>query len=206
LNNELGALKTYATQYTDQVYAVTVASEALYRQELTGDQIVSIMNQVKPILPGVKLGTADSWNKWNDGSGDAIAKVADIILSNAFAYWQGTAVASAPTTFFDDVGQALEHIQGVRGNSDFEFWVGETGWPGDGGTNYGAALAGTSNAAEYWKNGICGMRTWGVNVFAFEAFDEPWKPDSIGDSGQPQDEKHWGAYDQNRVAKYTLTC
>lgn len=52
------------------------------------------------------------------------------------------------------------------------------------------------------------MLDWGVNVFYFEAFDEPWKPDSIGDDGNPADEKHWGAMNADRTTKpnFSLKC
>lgn len=50
------------------------------------------------------------------------------------------------------------------------------------------------------------MLAWGVNLFYFEAFDEPWKPDSIGDNGQPADEKHWGAMTSTRGTKFSLKC
>lgn len=75
-----------------------------------------------------------------------------------------------------------------------------------GGTNYGASIASTDNAQTFWSQGVCGMLDWGVNVFYFEAFDEPWKPLSTGDDGTSQDETHWGAYTSDRVAKFSLTC
>jgi glucan 1,3-beta-glucosidase len=53
-----------------------------------------------------------------------------------------------------------------------EFWNGESGWPTDGGSDFGAAQAGTSAAADYYKKAVCGLVDWGVNAFYFEAFDE----------------------------------
>ena len=75
-----------------------------------------------------------------------------------------------------------------------------------GGDNYGAAIAGTKNAATFFKHGVCAALSWGFDAFYFEAFDEPWKPDSKGENGQYSDEKHWGAFDSNRVAKFSLNC
>jgi glucan 1,3-beta-glucosidase len=79
------------------------------------------------------------------------------------------------------------------------------GWPSAGST-YQAAVPGVSNAQTYWASAICGMISWGVNVFFFEAFDEPWKPVSVGQDGSVADETHWGAWNSDRTAKYTLTC
>jgi glucan 1,3-beta-glucosidase len=75
-----------------------------------------------------------------------------------------------------------------------------------GGTNYENATASTSNAESFFQNGVCGMLSWGVDVFYFEAFDEPFKPASVGDNGQPQDETHWGLFTADRVAKFPATC
>lgn len=75
-----------------------------------------------------------------------------------------------------------------------------------GGSNYGNAVASTENAKTFFKTGICAALDWGYNVFYFEAFDEPAKPDSIGDDGRLGNEKHWGAYTADRVAKFSLTC
>ncbi|KAG9590268.1 putative glucan 1,3-beta-glucosidase, partial [Aureobasidium melanogenum] len=203
------ALQTYVPQYRNQVYGVTVGSETLYRKTFTGPQLLEKINDVKSVLPqGVKIGTADSWNKFADGTADAVIKGrVDFLLANRFAYWQGSPISNATYTFFDDIQQALGHIQGVSGSLNaIEFWVGETGWPSDGGSNYGAAIAGTKNAQTYFDGAVCGMISWGVNVFVFEAFDEPWKPQSIGDSGAAEDETHWGAMNVDRSAKYPLTC
>lgn len=50
------------------------------------------------------------------------------------------------------------------------------------------------------------MVDWDVNVFVFEAFDEPWKPDTEGDGGVSANEKHWGAMTADRRPKYNLKC
>jgi glucan 1,3-beta-glucosidase len=100
-------------------------------------------------------------------------------LVNAFGFWQAQDISNATHQYFDDMMQAYQHIQSVSGGSSIELWNGETGWPTDGGTDYGAAKAGTKNAATYWSQGVCGMLDWGFNLFYFEAFDEPWKPASM---------------------------
>lgn len=87
---DLKAITDVAKQYTDTIYAVTVGSETMYRGNFTGDQLKGKIQTVKSALPtGMKVGTADSWNKFADGTGDAIIGTADIIMINAFAFWQG---------------------------------------------------------------------------------------------------------------------
>lgn len=75
-----------------------------------------------------------------------------------------------------------------------------------GGDNYGFAESSTKNAETYFHQAICGMKYWGVNVFAFEAFDEPWKPKSVGDSGAASDETHWGVMFADRRPKFPVDC
>ena len=109
---------------------------------------------------------------------------------------------NASYSFFDDIMQALQTIQGVKGSTDITFWVGETGWPTDG-TNFEASYPSVDNAKQFWKEGICAMRAWGVNVIVFEAFDEDWKPNTSGTSDV---EKHWGVWTSGDNLKYSLDC
>jgi glucan 1,3-beta-glucosidase len=129
---DLAIIKQYAPQYTAQVYAVTVGSETLYRGSFTGPTLASKISAVKSALGGgIKVGTADSWNKWADGTGDAVIQGgADIILANAFGFWQSSPIANASHVYFDDVSQAFQHIQNIAGGpGKIEVWTGETGWP-----------------------------------------------------------------------------
>jgi exo-beta-1,3-glucanase (GH17 family) len=128
----LNAIKEVASDYQDTVYAVTVGSETLYRGNFTGEELKGKIETVKKALPkGIKVGTADSWNKFADGTADAILGTADIILINAFAFWQGASRDNATQVLFDDVFQATTHIEKRLGGLDKmpEMWTGETGWP-----------------------------------------------------------------------------
>jgi len=208
-NNDLDAIKAVADTYTDQIYAVTVGSETLYRGNFTGEELKEKISQVKDELPdGIKVGTADSWNKYADGTADAIIGTADIILINAFAFWQGASKANATHVYLDDMYQAVTHIEKVAGGHDKipEIWNGETGWPTAVGTDYDEAEGGLENAEAFFKNGFCSLLDWGFNAFYFEAFDEPWKPASIGDNGKAADETTWGAFTADRKAKFSLKC
>jgi len=97
--------------------------------------------------------------------------------------------------------EALDRIQTIKSTSDFQFWVGETNWP-TGGAKYGDAVPSTENAATYWKESVCPMRHWGVNIFIFSAFDEEWKPAEKDNSV----EKHWGVFRDDGKPKYDLSC
>jgi len=208
LAKDEAALVKYTPDYKDQVYAITVGSETLYRGNFTGPELLQRINKIKKAVPGFKVGTADSWNKYQDGTADAlITGGVDILLANGFSYWQGQTDSNATASFFDDIMQAFGHIQAVSGKVDggIELWVGETGWPTDG-SKYQAAVPSLEGAKNYWKKAICGITAWGVNVFYFEAFDEPWKPKSIGQDGSVADETHWGSWNADRTPKFSMEC
>ncbi|KAI9728669.1 MAG: glycoside hydrolase 3 protein [Chrysothrix sp. TS-e1954] len=202
------ALQSCVPGHEDVVYAITVGSETLYRGNFTGPELLTRIQNIKHAFPSIKVGTADSWNKYADGTADALVQGGvDILLVNAFGFWQGQKISNATATYFDDIFQAFNHIQSLSGsNMKPEIWNGETGWPTDGGTNYGNAIAGTSNAKTFYQDGFCGMLDYGVDAFYFEALDELWKPVSIGDDGSVANENHWGAFYANRTAKFDLMC
>jgi len=206
-DKDRAAIAASAPNFKDQVYAITVGSETLYRGNFTGDVLLSKIKEVKSQFKDFKVGTADSWNKYADGTADAVIKGGvDILLVNAFAFWQAQDINNATHQYFDDLMQAYRHIEQVSGGNKIEVWNGETGWPTDGGSDYGAAKAGTQNAQRFFHEAACGMLAWGYNLFFFEAFDEPWKPTSIGDNGKAADETHWGAMTADRKSKFSLKC
>jgi len=207
-NDDIGALQATVPGNEGAVYAITVGSETLYRGNFTGPQLLSKIEGVQSLFPNITIGTADSWNKYADGTADALIKGGvKLLLVNAFSYWQSQSIGNATATYFDDMQQAIGHIQEASGSLDaVHIMTGETGWPTTGGTNYGAAMAGTTNAQTYWQSGVCGMLDWGVDVFYFEAFDEPDKPDSVGADGSAENEQHWGALNADRSTKFTMKC
>lgn len=208
-NNDLNAIKEVANEFQDTIYAVTVGSETLYRGNFTGEELKGKIETVKKALPkGIKVGTADSWNKFADGTADAILGTADIILVNAFAFWQGASRENATHVYLDDMYQATTHIEKIVGGHDKmpEIWNGETGWPTAEGTDYDEAKGGLDNAKHFFQHGFCSLLDWGFNAFYFEAFDEPWKPASVGDNGKEADETTWGAWTADRQQKFSLRC
>lgn len=196
---------TNGAKYREQIHAVTVGSESLYRGTYTAGQLVNRLEDMRRAAPQLRYGTADSWNKYADGTADPVVRVSDVVLVNAFAYWQGASIDSSIGVFNNDIAQALARVNAARGGKGVEMWVGETGWP-SAGTTYENARPGLDNAKRFYRQGICPKVKGGTNVFVFEAFDEPWKPQSIGQNGSPADEKHWGVMTADRKEKFPLRC
>lgn len=211
---EQAALTTYLpTISINNVHAITVGSEALYRGDLTAEQLATAIDTVKTLIAGLKdkdgqswasvpVGTVDSWNVLVNGANEPAIKAADIVLANAFSYWQGQVQANASYSFFDDIMQAIQTIQTIKGTTDIPFWVGETGWATAGGS-FESAVPDIANAESFWQNGICTIRAWGINTIVFEAYDESWKPPTSGIDGV---EQHWGVLLDDGTPKYNLTC
>ena len=118
--------------------AITVGSETLYRGDQTGASLHKYIGVVANHFKNIPVGTADSWNKFADGTADDLftnitpdTPLVTYVLANAFAYWQGTQVDSAYKTYFSDMSHAMQHIQDVAGDNADKIRVinGETGWP-----------------------------------------------------------------------------
>lgn len=71
---DTNALKANVPGNEDVVHAITVGSETLYRGNFTGEELLDRINRVKKMFPKVRVGTADSWNKFADGTADPVIK------------------------------------------------------------------------------------------------------------------------------------
>lgn len=216
---EKAALSAYLPNLSpSNVRGILVGSEALYRGDLSASELADKINDIKSLIQGitgkdgnsfssVPVGTVDSWNMLIDGSAQPAVEASDLIMANAFSYWQGQALSNASFSFFDDIMQALQVIQTTKGSTDIDFWVGETGWPTAGET-YKDAQPGVDNAATFWQEGICAIRGWGINTLIFEAYDETWKPDATADDGTDvsETERNWGVLNPDGSPKYDITC
>lgn len=71
-NQDVGALKGIVPGNEDVIEAITVGSESLYRGNLNGPQLLNKIQQAQKVFPKTTIGTADSWNKFADGTADAL--------------------------------------------------------------------------------------------------------------------------------------
>jgi len=206
MDAEKAALQSGLKQFgADNIVAITVASEALYRKDYSAETLAGLINDIRTLLNSlgfgyIPVGTADTWNEFIDLGNAPVINACDIVYLNAFPYWQGQTIENATSSVFDSIMQAAGVIQSV--NPKASFAVGETGWP-TGGANYESAVPSVANAENFWDNGVMGLIQWGVNVFFFEAYNEPWKADS-NLNGTGATEGEWGAFTVDRVLKYPL--
>jgi len=102
------------------------------------------------------------------------------ILANIFPFHEGY-----------DIDDAIGRLKNVYkticdANPHREIWIGETGWPSEGGT-VGDAEASCPNAARYLRECLQWVREEDIPLCYFEAFDEMWK-------APPDYQAHWGVW------------
>lgn len=73
-SKDKAALQSAVPGNEDAVYAITVGSETLYRGNFTGEELLGKINEVQEMFPKTLIGTADSWNKYADGTADPVIK------------------------------------------------------------------------------------------------------------------------------------
>lgn len=172
----------------NNVIAVSVGSEHLYRGDLTPRNLATKIYDVKGMLrgilrhPEIKITTADVYYELVE----PVITAVDFLTMNAFSYWEGVPISSASNTLFS-------HIYEVRARSKGKMVVvGETGWP-TAGSNFGAAVPSSANLRTYLNQVVCRARRENVRVFWFSAFDSLWKPAGV--------ERNWGLYNYQRQRK-----
>ena len=60
------------TTFGDTLYGITIGSEGLYRGTYQVNDLLGWISSMRTAYPNTQLGTADSWNCWNNGSMDSI--------------------------------------------------------------------------------------------------------------------------------------
>ncbi|KAM9887336.1 hypothetical protein OXX79_013722, partial [Metschnikowia pulcherrima] len=143
LKSYTSVVKTYAVSDCNTLEILGPAAESANFQVMFATELADAIDSVKDLLKSIKdkngesyesvpVGTVDSWNVLVDAGSTAAIQSADFVFANAFSYWQGQTMQNASYSFFDDIMQALQTIQTVKGSTDIDFWVGETGWPTEG--------------------------------------------------------------------------
>lgn len=93
LDVDIKEFHTYAKQYESTIHAVTVGSESLYRYYhetdghttgLSSDELNTAINSYTQAMLDLDLkfpvGTADSWNVYNDGTADIVIQNTNVSI------------------------------------------------------------------------------------------------------------------------------
>ncbi|MFY0628993.1 MAG: glycosyl hydrolase [Flavobacteriaceae bacterium] len=181
-----GLIKLANEGYVD---IAAVGNEVMYRGDLTEDQLLDFIHEVKGgIKTDVPVGYVDAYYEFTERP--AITEACDIILANCYPFWEGCDQDYSLLYMKDMYNRAL------RAGNGKKVIITETGWPSQG-TNLEGAYPSEENAIKYFINTQKWSQEDDIDIFYFSSFDESWKVGDEGDVGA-----YWGIWDKNEKLKY----
>lgn len=170
------------------VDVAAVGNEVLYRNDLSLDELLKKIENVKSKVPDIPVGYVDAYYEF--GKHPELVDACDVVLANYYPFWEGT-------IFENSLGHLHHmHQQVIDGAKGKKIIVTETGWPSQGEATKGA-VPNAISTMKYFIN----VQTWaqqsGIEMFYFSYFDESWKVSAEGEVGA-----YWGLWDKNEKLKF----
>ncbi|MGY6743675.1 MAG: glycosyl hydrolase family 17 protein [Cecembia sp.] len=165
-----------------------VGNEVMYRKDLSEDQLLEFIHQVKSELPDIPVGYVDAYYEFERKP--RITDACDVILANCYPYWEGCALDYSLLYIKDMYARA------VRSGNGKKVIITETGWPSQGTPLYGAVPS-DENFIKYFINIQNWSKEESIDIHYFSSFDEAWKVGAEGDVGA-----YWGLWDKDEDLKY----
>ena len=167
---------------------VAIGNEVLLREDLSEDELLACIQQVKQALPGVPVGYVDAYYLFE--LHPRITAACDVILSNCYPFWEGCPREQA-IAYMQSMVARTRAVAGGK-----PVIISETGWP-DRGSAFHGAVPSTEGAMRYFIDTQAMARQDQIAVFYFAAYDEAWKVGVEGDVGA-----YWGLWDSDGQAKF----
>ena len=166
-----------------------VGNEVLYRNELSADELLDFINQVKETIPDkIPVGYVDAYYEFSVHP--RITEACDVILANCYPYWEGCPLEYSLGHMQQMFGQATHAANGKK------VIITETGWPSQG-TGLKGAQPSAENAMKYFINAQVWSAKQDIEIFYFSSFDESWKVGPEGEVGA-----YWGLWDKDEKLKF----
>jgi glucan 1,3-beta-glucosidase len=165
-----------------------VGNEVMYRKDLTEDELLSFIYEVKSKIPGTPVGYVDAYYEFTKRPG--ITEVCDVILCNCYPFWEGCPFEQSLDYMKQMYNQAKEAANGKK------VIITETGWPSQG-ENLRGSFPSQKSARDYFINTQLWSANENIPVFYFSSFDESWKVGAEGTVGA-----YWGVWDKNENLKF----
>lgn len=180
-----GLIQLASEGYVD---IAAVGNEVMYRKDLTEEELIGFIREVKGRIPNIPVGYVDAYYEFSHRP--EITQLCDVILCNCYPFWEGCPFENSLAHMQEMYGQAKDAAQGKP------VIITETGWPSQG-ENLQASVPGWKQARDYFIN----TQLWSANddipVFYFSSFDESWKVGAEGTVGA-----YWGIWDKNEKLKF----
>jgi len=167
---------------------MAVGNEVLYRKDLSEEELLFHINQVKGSVKNVPVGYVDAYYEFENCP--AISDACDVILANCYPFWEGCKLEYSLLYMKDMYRRAL------RAGNGKKVIITETGWPSTGRPFHGAQPS-EHNALKYFIDAQKWSREDNIEMFYFSSFDESWKTGTEGDVGA-----YWGLWDKDEQIKY----
>ena len=166
----------------------SVGNEVMYRGDLTEDELLAFIYQVKEAIPNIPVGYVDAYYEFSHRH--RITEACDVILANCYPFWEGCHNDYSLPYMKNMYYQAKEAGQGKK------VIITETGWP-SAGTPLQAAEPSEENFMKYFINTQKWSAEDDIDLFYFSSFDEAWKVGAEGDVGA-----YWGIWDKDEKLKF----
>jgi uncharacterized protein (TIGR03437 family) len=187
-NAEVTQLINVANQ-NDNLPFLAVGSETLLRGDVSKEQLIAYINQVKQRV-SLPVTTAEPWHVWRDHPD--LANAVDLIFLNVYGYWENQTAENAVAYTFQRYNEIKAQYPNKR------VVISETGWPTNGEVR-GVAVPSLANQKRFVREFIARAAEQNADAFLFAAFDENWKR-----RRDYEVEAHWGFYTANRQPKHDL--
>ena len=165
-----------------------VGNEVMLRGDLTEDELLQFIGQVKQAVPSVPVAYVDAYYEFEERP--RISEACDLILANLYPFWEGCDLNYSLLYIKDMYRRALQAGRGKK------VIVAETGWP-----SRGSAVQGAVPSYENYLKYFLNIQKWAqedeIEVFYFSSFDEAWKVGAEGDVGA-----YWGLWDAEENLKF----
>jgi glucan 1,3-beta-glucosidase len=165
-----------------------VGNEVLYRKDLSEDELLQYIGEVKASAGKVPVGYIDAYYEFVQKP--ELIDACDIILCNCYPFWEGT-----------DFEHSLSHMKNMYNSvknvsSGKSVVITETGWPSEG-QSIMQSKPSEFNSLKYFVDTQLWAKQENIGVFYFSSFDESWKVGPEGDVGA-----HWGIWDSSEKLKF----
>ena len=173
------------------VDVAAVGNEVLYRNDLSLDELIDYMKEVRAAIPAhIPIGYVDAYYEFS--THPELVEHSNVILSNCYPFWEGCPAEYALLHMQSMYGQVIDAAKGKK------VIITETGWPSKG-KNLKGAIPSEVHAMQYFINTQTWAKRSNIEVFYFSSFDESWKIGVEGDVGA-----FWGLWDKDENIKFSI--
>jgi len=174
----------------DNVDRLMVGNEALLRNDMGVDQLISYIDRVRA-QTHKPVSTAEPWHIWLKYP--QLAKHVDFITVHLLPYWEGYPRRDAIGLYV-----LMRYYQLQSAFPGKHIVIGEIGWPSSGDRIKGATASVADEALfiRQWLN-VAAERQF--DYYLEEAYDQPYKESFEGRVGA-----YWGLFDARRDPKFSL--